>query len=309
MRGSLRNWMEYVVAWPLLQGLQWLPLPLARGLAAGLGGLAHTVTPRWRAIADRNLRLAFPETSESRRKEIVRDVYRNLGRVLLSVARMPRIDQGNIGQWLEYEGYKHYDEARRRGRGVLYLTAHLGNWELSAHAHGLHGHPLHVVVRTLDNPYFDRFVAGRRVCSGNHVIRKQEFARRSIKAINAQEAVGALVDQNTSGEDGVFVDFFGHQASATSGIARLAMRTGAPVIPGFAFWDGERRKHVLRFSPPVPMVDTGDKEADLAENTQRCQRVIEEAIREHPEQWLWIHRRWKTRPSGEPDLYLERSDP
>ena len=117
-RDSLRNGLEYVVAWPLLQGLQWLPLPLARGLAAGLGGLAHAVTPRWRAIADRNLRLAFPEMPEERRGEIVRSVYRNMGRVLLSVARMPRINQVHIGQGLAYEGYEPYDEARKQGRGA-----------------------------------------------------------------------------------------------------------------------------------------------------------------------------------------------
>ena len=295
--------MEYAVAWPLLQSLQWLPLPIARGMASGLGRLAHVLTPRWRAVADRNLRLAFPDMTESRRGEIIAGVYRNMGRVLLSVARMPRINRDNIGEWLDYEGYEHYEQAERQGKGVLYLTAHLGNWELSAHAHGLHGHPLHVVVRTLDNPYLDRFVERRRICSGNQVIRKQEFARRSIKAIASREAVGILVDQNTTGEDGVFVDFFGQRASATNGIARLAMRTGAPVIPGFAFWSDERGKHVLRFSPPVPMVDTGDKEADLVENTQRCQKVIEEAIREYPEQWLWVHRRWKTRPEGDPEIY------
>ena len=295
--------MEYAVAWPLLQAMQWLPLPLARAMASGLGGLAHALTPRWRAVADRNLRLAFPDMTESRRGEIIAGVYRNMGRVLLSVARMPRINRGNIGEWLDYDGYEHYEQAEGHGKGVLYLTAHLGNWELSAHAHGLHGHPLHVVVRTLDNPYLDRFVEQRRTCAGNQVIRKQEFARRSIKAIASQEAVGILVDQNTTGEDSVFVDFFGQSASATSGIARLAMRTGAPVIPGFAFWNAERRKHVLHFSPAVPMIDTGDKEADLAANTQRCQKVIEEAIREYPEQWLWVHRRWKTRPEGDPEIY------
>lgn len=302
-RGALRNGAEYVAAWPILQALQWLPQPLARGLAAGLGRLAHAVTPQWRRIADRNLRLAFPDMSGSRRREVVRGVYQNLGRVLLSVARMLRIDQGNVGEWLDYEGYEHYEEATRQGRGVLYLTAHLGNWELSAHAHGLHGHPLHVVVRALDNPYFDRFLERRRVCSGNRLIYKQEFARRALKAVGEDEAVGVLVDQNTAGDDSVFVEFFGYPASATSGIVRLAMRSKTPVVPGFAFWNEKLRKHSLRFSPPVPMVDTGNKEADLAENTQRCQKVIEDAIREYPEQWLWIHRRWKTRPPGEPDLY------
>lgn len=286
-----------------MKALEWLPLPAARLLARFLGAAAHAFTPAWRGIADRNLRLAFPDMPEVRRRAIIRDVYQHLARVLLSVARMPRIRKDNIEQWLVYEGYEHYAEAHKQGRGVLFMTAHLGNWELSAHGHCLYGHGMNVVGRPLDNPYFDRYVEGRRTVSGNRVIRKQEFGRLALRALRANEAVGVLVDQNAAGDDGVFVDFFGHKARATSGQVRIAMRTGTPIIPGFAFWNEKRGIYVLRFGPAVEMLSSGDKEADLVKNTQCCQRVIEEAVREYPEQWLWIHRRWKTRPAGEPDLY------
>jgi KDO2-lipid IV(A) lauroyltransferase len=238
-----------------------------------------------------------------RRSTLIREVYQHLARVLLSLARMPRIRQDNIKQWVEYEGYEHYAEAHKQGRGVMFLTAHLGNWELSAHAHCLYGHRMNVVGRPLDNPYFDRYVEGRRTVSGNRVIRKQEFGRETLRTLRAGEAVGVLVDQNAAGDDGVFVNFFGHKASATSGLVRIAMRTGTPIIPGFAFWDERRGIYVLRFSAPLEMVSSGDKQGDLIENTQRCQNAIEQAIREYPGQWLWIHRRWKTQPPGEPGLY------
>ncbi len=302
-RSPVRNWVEYAVAWPVLKALEWLPLPAARLLARFLGAAAHTLTPKWRRTADRNLRLAFPDMNESRRSEIVGGVYRHLGRVLLSFARLPRIREDNIKQWLEYQGYEHYADAHKKGLGVMFLTAHLGDWEISAHGHCLYGHPMHVVGRPLDNPYLDRYVEGRRIVSGNRLIPKQEFGRRALRALRANEAVGVLVDQNAAGEDGVFVDFFGHKARATSGQVRIAMRTGTPIVPGFAFWNEGRGIHILRFSAPVQMANSGEQAADLAENTQRCQRVIEQAIREYPDQWLWIHRRWKTRPPGEPDLY------
>jgi KDO2-lipid IV(A) lauroyltransferase len=302
-RSPVRNWVEYAAAWPWLKALEWMPLPAARLLARLLGATVHALTPKWRDVADRNLRLAFPDMTQSRRAEITRGVYRHLARVLLSTARLPRIRADNINQWLVYEGYEHYTEAHKKGRGVMFLTAHLGDWEISAHGHCLYGHPMHVVGRPLDNPYLDRYVEGRRVVSGNRLIRKQEFGRQALRALGAKEAVGVLVDQNAAGDDGVFVDFFGHKASATSGQVRIAMRTGTPMIPGFAFWNEQRGIYILRFSAPVEMANTGEPEADLLENTQRCQKVIEQAIREYPDQWLWIHRRWKTRPPGEPDLY------
>ena len=302
-RSRLRDLAEFLLLWPLLKTLEWLPLPLAGLVARGAAKIAYRVTPRWRVVADRNLRLAMPQLDAAGRAEIVRGVYEHMGRVLLFVARMPRIHKGNVDQWMRYEGFENYAQAVRNGRGTLCLTAHLGNWELSAFTHALHGHRMYVMVREFDNPYVDRLLNRYRALPGNQSVRKRESGRVVLRAMRQNEVVGILADQNTAGEDGVFVDFFGVKASATNGLAKFAMRTGATVIPGFAFWKPGERCHTLKFYPPVEMVRTGDDEKDLVTNTQRCQRAIEQAIREYPDQWLWIHRRWKTRPAGEPPLY------
>jgi KDO2-lipid IV(A) lauroyltransferase len=156
---------------------------------------------------------------------------------------------------------------------------------------------MHVVVRPLDNPLIDGLVERRRAGSGNRMIFKQDYARAILKALAANQAVGILIDQNAAADTGVFVDFFGVPACAGAGFAKIAARSGAAVIPGFALWSEEERRYVLQFEPPVPM--TGD----AARDTQALQSRLEAAIRRHPDQWLWIHRRWKTRPPGEPSLY------
>ncbi len=302
-RSGWRNWAEFVPAWLAIQALDWLPLALARPLAAGLADGLRLLTPRWRRTALRNLELAYPGSDPPWRAEIIRGCYRNLGRVLLALARAPRLTPATIGDWIEYEGFEHYRAAMAKGRGVLFLTGHLGNWELSVAAHALHGHPMRMLVRRLDNPLLDRLVERRRSMHGNSPILKQQAAKEALKALRANRAVGILADQNAAGEDGVFCDFFSVPARSTKSVALLAARTGAAVIPGFAFWNARRGRYVLRFYAPLELQDSGDREADVLVATQRCQAAIERAIREHPDQWLWIHRRWKSRPPGDAPLY------
>ena len=207
------------------------------------------------------------------------------------------MNRDNIGDWIRYEGLQYFQQAKEQGRGVLFATAHLGNWELSAFAHGLLTEPMNIVVRPLDNRRIDDFVEKRRQLSGNAIISKREAARAILRALQKNEAVGILIDQNTSAAEGVFVNFFGTAACANSGFVKIAARSGAAVIPGFALWDGGERRYVLRFYPPVPM------RGDVLEDTQRLHAVLESVIRQYPDQWLWIHRRWKMRPVGEPPLY------
>ncbi len=301
--GPLRNFVEYALVWPVLKSLEWLPLAGARLGANAMASLLYGLTPAWRRVAETNLRLALPETDAQARRRIIRGVYQSLGRVALAVARMPRLNAANISGWIQYEGFEHYEAALAKGRGVLFMTAHLGNWELSAFAHALFGHPMHVMVRPLDNPLLDRLLESYRTSRGNRTIRKQDSARHVFQLLRRNEAVGVLVDQNTAGEDGVFVDFFGVKASATAGLVKIAMRTGAAVIPGFAVWKPAGKRYVLRFYPPLEMTPGEGREADVVANTQKCQSFLEGVIRENPDQWLWIHRRWKTRPPGEPPLY------
>ena len=253
--------------------------------------------PRLRRTAMRNLELAYPEKSLAERRAIAGEVFRSLARLIWVFARFPQINRENINQWIRYEGLEHYLEAKKAGRGILFATAHFGNWELSAFAHALMTEPMHIMIRPLDNPGIDRLVEDRRRLSGNHLIVKWDGARAVLRALHQNEAVGVLIDQNTSLQEGVFVDFFGTPACANIAFAKIAVRTGAAVIPGFAVWSESEGKYILKFHPPLEI------SGDPAEDTRRLHAVLEQVVREHPGQWLWIHRRWKTRPEGQPSLY------
>jgi KDO2-lipid IV(A) lauroyltransferase len=295
-RSGFRNWTEYALALVVVKSLEWTPLPVAHRLAQIYTRALDRAIPRLRRSALQNLAFALPGQDAAR---IADGVFRSIARLLVSFARFPSIRRENVSEWIRCEGMEHFNAALQAGRGVLFATAHLGNWELSAYAHALLASPMNVVVRPLDNPLIDRLVERRRSLSGNRPIFKKDYARAILKALAANQAVGILIDQNASPDTGVFVDFFGVSACAGTGFAKLAARSGATVIPGFALWCDEEQRYVLRFYPPVRM--TGDAAAD----TQALQSQLESVIRAHPDQWLWIHRRWKTRPAGAPPLYEE----
>ena len=296
-RSALRNGVEYAAALAVLKTLEWAPRALAGRLARAYTRLLDRALPRLRRVAYRNLSLALPELGAARQGEIVDGVFRSIARVLEAFAKFPRIGRENVKQWIRCEGMEYVEEALRQGRGVLFATAHLGNWELSAYAHALLAAPMDVVVRPLDNPLIDALIERRRCLSGNRTIGKKEYARAILKALAENRAVGILVDQNAAADTGVFVDFFGMKACAGVGFAKLAARSGAAVIPGWAVWEEAEQRYVLRFRPPVEM--TGD----AARDTQAVESELERAIRRYPDQWLWIHRRWKTRPAGEREIY------
>jgi len=296
-RSRLRNRAEYVLALAVLKSLEWLPIGAAHALARCYGRLLDRAVPRLRRVAERNLAMALPELDAAAHAAIIDGVFRSIARLLVSLARFPNIGPHNLDRWIRIEGAEHVDAALRNGRGVLFATAHLGNWELSAFAHALASGPMSVLARPLDNPLIDRLVERRRGLSGNRVIFKRDFARSILKALAANDKVGILIDQNASLDSGVFVDFFGVPACASTGLAKLAAHSGAAVIPGYALWMEDEGRYVLRFSPPVSI------SGDAARDTAALHAGLEAAIRAHPDQWLWIHRRWKTRPPGEPPLY------
>jgi KDO2-lipid IV(A) lauroyltransferase len=288
---------EYCAARLLLASLAWTPRPIAENLARLYVRMLDFALPRLRRTAMRNLAMALPELEESQHRRIATGGFASIARLLVVLSRFPRLNRENISEWIHFEGEEHVEAARRAGRGILFATAHLGNWELSAIAYGLICEPMHVVVRPLDNPHIDALIARFRRSSGNHLIVKKDAARAIVRALKNNQAVGILIDQNSSLDEGVFIDFFGIKACANAAFARMAAATGAAVIPGFALWDAARRRYVLRFYPPVPI--TGD----TCEDTRRIQGEVEAVIRQYPDQWLWMHRRWKTRPPGEPPLY------
>jgi len=298
----LRYRLEYALAWILVKSIGALPRPLARAAGITLAWIVYFFHRKLRRVGRRNLELAFPEKSPRERARILRRVFTSIGRQAAEVCLFPKYTRENVSKTVVYEGFENFERALARGKGVIFLTAHLGAWELSAFAHSLYGYPLGIVMRPLDNPYLDRLTRHYRTMHGNRAVDK-DFARGLIAAMRKGETVGVLMDTNMIPSQGVFVDFFGIPACTASGVARVALKTDAAVVPGFTIWDPGLRKYRLRFDPAVDLVRTGNTEADVIANTQQFTSVIEDYVRRYPDQWLWVHRRWKTRPKGEAGLY------
>jgi KDO2-lipid IV(A) lauroyltransferase len=237
------------------------------------------------------------------REAILRCEYRNLGFLLAEFCKMPDYTVNTASCFIRYEGLENYLAARERGKGVLVLTGHLGAWELSSFYHSLMGMPMGMVIRRLDNPLVDAFVNRIRCLHGNRVIHKDDFARGLIASMRAGQTVGILMDTNMTPPQGVFVPFFGVLACTASGMARIAAKTEAAVVPGFLLWEESEQRYVLHFGEELPVIRTGDAEQDALANTASFTAAIERYIRQYPEQWLWLHRRWKTRPPGEKGIY------
>ncbi len=280
-----------------------LPGGAARAAGVAIGWIAYFGLGRLRRVGERNLLLAFPQKTEAERERILRAEYRNLGLLLAEFCLMPRYSAAQASEFIRYEGLEHFVAARERGKGVLVLTGHLGAWELSSFYHSLMGMPMGMVIRRLDNPLVDAFVNRIRCLHGNRVIHKDDFARGLIASMRAGEAVGILMDTNMTPPQGVFVPFFGIEACTASAMARISAKTGAAVVPGFLLWEESEQRYVLRFGAALEVVNTGDVEHDAVANTAAFTAVLEEYIRRYPEQWLWMHRRWKTRPPGEAGIY------
>ena len=302
-RSPLHDAVQYRAARALLGGLGWLPRPLARFACGCIGLAVWALLPRLRRVGRRNLQLAFPERTERERRRILRNSLRSLGWHLAEFAHMRRYRREEAQRFIRYEGLENYLAARAHGRGVLVLTGHLGAWELSSFFHSLMGYPMAMVIRRLDHPGLDAYVNGVRTLHGNRVLPKDEFARGLLKAMHAGETVGILMDTNMTPPQGVFVPFFGVEACTASGLARVAARSGAAVVPGFLLWEAAENGYVLHFGPELALTETGNPEADAVANTALFTRTLESYIRRYPEQWLWVHRRWKTRPPGQRSLY------
>src|ERR1700726_4519550 len=299
----MRRKLEYAAAWPFIKILGLMPRPLSRAFAIGLAQVFYLLHFRLRQVGMRNLEMVFPERSVAERRRILRGVFTSLGRQLAELCQFPKYTPENIDEVVVYDGLENYEHAYAPKKGVLFVTAHFGGWELSAFAHSLHGHWLHIVMRPMDNEYLDRLLQHYRTMHGNKTVAKDDFVRGLLAAMKAGETVGILMDTNMTPPQGIFVDFFGIPACTASGLARIALRTDGAVVPGFTIWDPALRRYRLRFDPAVELIRTGNLEADIAANTQRFTKVIEDYVRKYPEQWLWVHRRWKTRPEGEKGLY------
>ncbi len=299
----MRRKLEYAAAWPFIKIMGLMPRHLSRAFAIAIAQIVYLLHFRLRQVGMRNLEMVFPEKSMAERRRILRGVFTSLGRQLAELCQFPSYTPENIDQVVVYDGLENYERAYARGKGVLFLTAHFGGWELSAFTHSLHGHWLHIVMRPMDNEYLDRWLQQYRTMHGNKTVNKDDFVRGLLAAMKAGETVGILMDTNMTPPQGIFVEFFGIPACTASGLARIALRTEAAVVPGFTIWDAALQKYRLRFDPELQLIRTGHLEADIAANTQVFTNVIEKYVRQYPDQWLWVHRRWKTRPEGKPPLY------
>ena len=301
--GSLRAWIEVAALsppWALLRGL---PLERAVKVGAALGSVVMAADFANRPIGMRNLEIAFPELSREARTKILRDTYRNFGRMAAEWVHFPQLDPKDADLYVSYVGKEYWEEGLRisNGRGILILTGHFGNFELLSLGHSLHGNRVALIQRPNRNPIIDRAVMSRRERFGNRAIPRRGAGRPLLKLLKEDWMVAIPLDLDNRG--GVFVDFFGLKAATSDALARVAMATGTPVIPAFMVRKGTSTHHQITFLPIIEMVKGKDREAAVIENTQRFNNAIEGMIRRYPDHWNWIHRRWKTRPPGEERFY------
>lgn len=301
-KSHLQICLEYLTARFMLGAFGLLPVRF--GLRAGeLAGRAfYFFSGKLRRVGQRNLGIAFPDLAPSRREELLRGCFANLGRLLGIFSNFTK-RPGKLKALVECEGLEHLQAAKTKGRGVILFTGHVGAWELSSFALSLFGHPLSFLVRRIDNPKIEALVDRARRQLGNRTIDKRSAAREMLRILEAAGTIGILVDLNTLDREGIFVDFFGVPASTTFMLAKLALRTGAEVLPVFAPWDERRKRFILKIDEPLRFESTGNETEDVLRLTQMFTGVVEEYVRAYPDQWLWIHRRWKTRPAGGPEIY------
>lgn len=290
---------EYLLARFFIGLFGILPFGIAVRGGALLGRLFYLADRRHRSIAQGSLQASLgPERSEREIKQIAVGAFENLGRSVVEFAWIQGKPPAELLRRTAFEGMEHYEAALRRKKGVLFLTAHFGNWEWMAAALSLRqGKKIHVVARPLDNPDLNRMVNAWRERDGNQVLNKRTSAAEIMRLLKAGEVVGILLDQNTAAGEAIFVDYFGRPAATHKGMAILALRTGAAVLPTFII--REKGRHRVVIDKPLEIARTGDLGRDVREATALFTRTIESAVRRHPDHWLWVHRRWKTRPSAE----------
>jgi Kdo2-lipid IVA lauroyltransferase/acyltransferase len=288
----------------LLGAIGALPLETAMRFGQSVGRFLAKRFPRLQKTARRNLEIAFPEMSEKERERIVHGTFESLGRHLGFVAHFKKFQHEDIRHLVEVVGKEEYfDIAHETGRGILFFTGHFGSWEVFNLLPPAFGYGMNILVRRIDNPLVEDFVDKMRTRFGSVTLDKTRSARKMFRLLENGELLGILADLNVQEREGVFVDFFGIPASTTTSIAKLALATNAIVLPAFAVWEEAKQKYVVYLEPPIEFEKTENTNEDIRNLTQKVTEVVEKYVRKYPEQWLWIHKRWNTRPAGEPSLY------
>jgi KDO2-lipid IV(A) lauroyltransferase len=276
-----------------------LPVRLLYKIGRWLGRTAFAIDKKHREIALKNLKIAFGgKKSDTEIASIARMNFENLAVNLMEFLKVPWLKRGDLDGYIECVGLENFLNAYKKGRGVILLTAHMGNWELMAAFYGLTDYPVDIIVRDIDNPLFDRFTRWVRTRAGNRTISKGRSMRELLRILRGGGIVGVLLDQNVTWNEGVFVNFFGRLACTNKGPSLLAVSSDAGVVPTFIVREGS--KHKIIIGKEIPVVCSDDRTRNMVENTARFTKVIEDFIRKYPDQWFWIHQRWKTRPENDP---------
>ena len=304
-QGKLQTILEYAAAKSVLASLGHLPAPVAMKLGRSVGKLAYIFAADLRRTGATNLRLAFPEKTEAERQALLRECFDSLGRQLGFFSQFGTRSLEELQNMVEPHGLEHLEAAKANmnSGGLILFTAHLGAWELTSFGPALFGHPFSFLVRRIDNPKIEQLVDRTRIRFGNETIDKLSAARSMLKLLRSNGVLGLLPDLNTLDSEAIFVDFFGVPAATNFIMAKLALRTKSPIIPVFAPWSEEKQKYLMIVGLPVSFTPTGNEDEDVRGLTTKLSQLIESTIRQYPGQWLWIHKRWKTRPKGEPAIY------
>jgi Kdo2-lipid IVA lauroyltransferase/acyltransferase len=302
---GLKDRLLYWLLLGLLHALSLLPDFVLYAIGVAGGWLGYELDGRHVRIGMRNLAVAFPDKSEPERARILRASYLNLGRSAAEYIRMGGFFYRRLARRVTYRNLDLWNDisARHPGKGALVLTAHFGNFEMLPWAHAMHGYQISLVHHTQSFAAGEAVITFVRERAGVEVIRKHSAARAVLKAVSAGDLIGIPFDQNAKRSEAIFVPFFGEPAATSSGPARIAMRLDAPVVPVFLIRQSDNRSHVIEVSEEVPLARTGDTKADIAENTARFVKVVQDAVSRYPEQFLWTHRRYRTRPRGMPPIY------
>ena len=302
-RSNLQNKSELLAVRSLLGAIGALPLETSMRFGKAVGRFLARKFPKLQKTARRNLELAFPEMPEAERERIALGTFESLGRHLGFVSHFKKFRLESVRELTEVVGKEHFDRAQASGRGVLFFTGHFGSWEVFNLLPPAFGYEMNILVRRIDNPLVENYVDNMRTRFGSVTLDKTKSARTMFRALERGELLGILADLNVQEKEGVFVDFFGIPASTTASIAKLAVKTNSVVLPAFAVWEESKKKYVVYLEPPVEYKADDNSPENIRELTQAITNVVEKYVRLYPEQWLWIHKRWNTRPPGEKSLY------
>jgi Kdo2-lipid IVA lauroyltransferase/acyltransferase len=302
-RGTFQTNLEYFAVRSVVGFIGMFPLKTSMNIGIAVGALIASLVPKLKKTAHRNLEIALPGLSDNEKSEILKGCLRSLGRQLGLFAHFRSFTHKDIQNLVELDGREIFEKAHAQGKGMLLFTGHFGSWEVFNLLPLAFGYPMHLLVRRMDNPKVEAYIDLFRTFLGGKTLDKSKSARAMFRLLENGEMLGVMADLNAQEREGVFVDFFGIPASTTTSIARLALKTNAIVMPVFAVWNEEKHKYVVHFEQPIASAEYENNDDNVRIFTQKVTDAVEKYVRQYPEQWMWIHKRWNTRPSGETTLY------